>query len=63
MVLCATVGLLLTACSVTRKLQPGEYYLQRVEIHPDKETLRNERIRVDTAHRAVEFFIRLMKQC
>ena len=47
MVLCATVGLLLTACNVTRKLQPGEYYLQRVEIHPDKETPRNERIRVD----------------
>uniref|UniRef100_UPI004057B8F9 translocation and assembly module lipoprotein TamL n=1 Tax=Alistipes sp. TaxID=1872444 RepID=UPI004057B8F9 len=35
---------LLAACSVTRNLGPGEYYLQQVEIHPDKETPRNERI-------------------
>lgn len=42
-----TVGLLLTACNVTRKIQPGEYYLQQIEIHPDKTVPRSERITAD----------------
>ena len=38
------VGLLLTACNVTRKFQAGEYLVQKVTIESDKEVPRKERI-------------------
>jgi hypothetical protein len=34
----ALLGILCSACSVTRKLSEGEYFLQRVEIEDDKQT-------------------------
>ena len=36
--------ILCSACSVTRKLSQGEYFLQRVEIEDDKQTPKKERI-------------------
>ena len=39
-----SVGLLLTACNVTRKFQAGEYLVQQVNIETDKEVPRKERI-------------------
>lgn len=38
------LGILCSACSVTRKLSEGEYFLQRVEIKTDKSVPRKERI-------------------
>ncbi len=38
------LGILCSACSVTRKLSDGEYFLQRVRIEDDKQTPRHERI-------------------
>ena len=38
------LSMLCSACSVTRKLSDGEYFLQRVKIEDDKETPRKERI-------------------
>lgn len=43
-----SLGILCSACSVTRKLSPGEYFLQRVEIQDDKQTPKQERIRSTT---------------
>ena len=40
----ALLGILCSACSVTRKLSEGEYFLQRVEIEDDKQTPKKERI-------------------
>lgn len=38
------LGILCSACSVTRKLSEGEYLLQKVKIEADKEAPRKERI-------------------
>ena len=38
------LGMLCSACSVTRKLSDGEYFLQRVKIEDDKQTPHHERI-------------------
>ncbi len=48
MVVILSLGILCSACSVTRKLSPGEYFLQRVEIQDDKQTPKQERIRSTT---------------
>ena len=40
----ALLCILCSACSVTRKLSQGEYFLQRVEIEDDKDTPKKERI-------------------
>ena len=48
MVVILSLGILCSACSVTRKLSPGEYFLQRVEIEDDKQTPKQERIRSTT---------------
>ncbi len=48
MVVVISLGILCSACSVTRKLSPGEYFLQRVEIQDDKQTPKQERIRSTT---------------
>ncbi len=40
----ALLGILCSACSVTRKLSDGEYFLQRVKIEDDKQIPRDERI-------------------
>ena len=44
LVIVMTLGILCSACSVTRKLSEGEYFLQRVEIKTDKSVPRKERI-------------------
>ena len=44
LVMIALLGILCSACSVTRKLSDGEYFLQRVKIEDDKETPKDERI-------------------
>ncbi len=41
------VSLLLAACNVTRKYHEGQYLVQKVEIKPDKEVPRKERISSD----------------
>ena len=45
--ICAVVllGLLGSACSVTRNLPEGEYLLRKIRIEDDKSTPRKERIR------------------
>ena len=48
MVVILSLGILCSACSVTRKLSPGEYFLQRVEIQDDKQTPKQERIKSTT---------------
>ncbi len=48
MVVILSLGILCSACSVTRKLSLGEYFLQRVEIQDDKQTPKQERIRSTT---------------
>ena len=48
MVVILSLGILCSACSVTRKLSPGEYFLQRVEFQDDKQTPKQERIRSTT---------------
>ena len=40
----AVLGLLCSACSVTRKIPEGQYLLQKVKIEADKSTPRKERI-------------------
>ena len=47
------LGILCSACSVTRKLSEGEYFLQRVKIEADKETPRDERITAYTLEQYV----------
>ena len=42
--LAMALGMLCSACSVTRKLSNGEYFLQRVEIESDKSTPKKSRI-------------------
>ena len=44
MILAIALGILCSACSVTRKLSDKEYFLQRVEIKTDKSVPRKERI-------------------
>ena len=44
LVMIALLGILCSACSVTRKLSEGEYFLQRVKIEDDKQTPKDERI-------------------
>ena len=39
-----SAGLVLSSCSVTRRLQSGEYLLQKVRIEDDRQTPREERI-------------------
>ena len=48
------LGILCSACSVTRKLSDGEYFLQRVRIEDDKQTPRHERI----THPELEQYVR-----
>ena len=43
-ILVVALSILCSACSVTRKLSEGEYFLQRVEIKTDKSVARKERI-------------------
>lgn len=43
-ILMVALSILCSACSVTRKLSEGEYFLQRVEIKTDKSVPRKERI-------------------
>ena len=43
-ILVVALSILCSACSVTRKLSEGEYFLQRVEIKTDKSVPRKERI-------------------
>ena len=38
------LGLICSACSVTRKIPEGQYLLQKVKIDADKSTPRKERI-------------------
>ena len=47
------LGILCSACSVTRKLSEGEYFLQRVKIEADKEAPRKERITATTLEQYV----------
>ena len=47
------LGILCSACSVTRKLSEGEYLLQRVKIEADKEAPRKERITATTLEQYV----------
>ena len=47
------LGILCSACSVTRKLSEGEYFLQKVDIEADKQTPRNERIAAQTLEQYV----------
>ena len=47
------LGILCSACSVTRKLSEGEYFLQRVKIEADKEVPRHERITATTLEQYV----------
>lgn len=47
------LGILCSACSVTRKLSEGEYFLQRVDIEDDRQTPRNERIDAKTLEQYV----------
>ncbi|MBQ5726637.1 MAG: BamA/TamA family outer membrane protein [Alistipes sp.] len=47
------LGILCSACSVTRKLSEGEYFLQKVDIEADKQTPRNERIEPQTLEQYV----------
>ena len=47
------LGILCSACSVTRNLSEGEYFLQRVKIEDDKETPRKERITAYTLEQYV----------
>ncbi|MBQ2373931.1 MAG: BamA/TamA family outer membrane protein [Alistipes sp.] len=47
------LGILCSACSVTRKLSEGEYFLQRVKIEDDKEVPRKERITAYTLEQYV----------
>ena len=42
------LGILCSACSVTRNLSQGEYLLQKVKIEADKEVPRKERILAPT---------------
>lgn len=44
LVMIALLGILCSACSVTRKLSEDEYFLQRVKIEDDKQTPKDERI-------------------
>ncbi len=46
-------GVLLSSCSVTRRLQPGEYLLQRVRIEDDRQTPRDERITAEELEKYV----------
>ena len=39
-----SAGIVLSSCSVTRRLQSGEYLLQKVRIEDDRQTPREERI-------------------
>lgn len=47
------LGILCSACSVTRKLSEGEYLLQDVKIEADKQTPRKERIGAPTLEQYV----------
>ena len=47
------LGILCSACSVTRKLSEGEYFLQRVTIDDDKLTPKDERITAYTMEQYV----------
>lgn len=40
----ALLGLLCSACSVTRHIPEGQYFLQKVKIEDDRSTPRKERI-------------------
>ena len=51
--LCIALGLLLSACNVTRFLPSDKYLLQRVKIEEDKEAPRDERIRTDDVLRYI----------
>lgn len=51
--LIALLGILCSACSVTRKLSEGEYLLQRVKIDADKEAPKDERITAYTLEQYV----------
>ncbi len=44
MLIVVVTGILCSSCSVTSKLQPGEYLLQRVKIEDDRQAPRKERI-------------------
>ncbi len=52
-VLCIALGVLLSACNVTRLLPSDKYLLQRVKIEEDKEAPRDERIRTDDVLRYI----------
>lgn len=47
------LGLLCSACSVTRRIPEGSYLLQKVTVQADKETPRRERISVDELERYI----------
>lgn len=53
LMLIALLGILCSACSVTRKLSEGEYLLQRVKIDADKEAPKDERITAYTLEQYV----------
>ena len=46
-VCCLLVGLLFSACNVTRHIPSDTYLLQRIKIEEDKEAPRSERIKSD----------------
>lgn len=53
LILIALLGVLCSACSVTRKLSEGEYFLQKVKIDDDKQTPKDERITAYTLEQYV----------
>ncbi len=53
LMLVVLLGILCSACSVTRKLSEGEYFLQKVKIDDDKQTPKDERITAYTLEQYV----------
>lgn len=53
LMLIVMLGILCSACSVTRKLSEGEYFLQKVKIDDDKQVPKDERITAYTLEQYV----------